>query len=412
MRLAIDGGEPVRKTPFPAGKEIGDEELALVTEVIESRQLNMAGGEKVSQFEAHFADHYEMSHCIGTTSGTSALHVAVGGVDPNPCDEIITAPITDMGTIIAILAQNAIPVFADIDPDTYTITPASIRDRITDRTVAIIPVHLFGNPCDMDAIMEVAAENDLVVIEDTSQAYGTMYQGHRCGTIGHIGSFSLQQSKHITTGDGGLTITDDDKLGDRIRLFANKGWPDYSAKGARNYTQFGFCYRMSELTAAVGLAQLRKLDRITAAYNWAGDLLTEKLQGIDGLQPPKTQPGGVHSYWLYAMRIDEDALGMNREEFATAVTAEGAPCGAGYIGHPIYMYEALRTQHGIYGDTDFPFKSSEFGSGHGFKYEKGYCPEAERALDEMVTLHVNQWFTPEDIQDMADIIHKVAGSKQ
>ncbi|MFP3904958.1 MAG: DegT/DnrJ/EryC1/StrS family aminotransferase, partial [Armatimonadota bacterium] len=172
MRLAIDGGEPVRKKPFPAGKEIGDEELKLVTEVIESRQLNMAGGEKVGQFEAHFADHYQVAHCIGTTSGTAALHVAVGGVDPNPCDEIITAPITDMGTIIAILAQNTIPVFADIDPDTYTVTPESIRHRITDRTVAIIPVHLFGNPCDMDPIMEIAAEHDLVVIEDTSQAYG------------------------------------------------------------------------------------------------------------------------------------------------------------------------------------------------------------------------------------------------
>lgn len=412
MSLAIDGGKPVRDHPFPAGKDIGEEELKLVTEVIRSRKLNLASGEKVDQLEAHFADHYGVGHCVASTSGTSALHIALGAVDPNPCDEIITAPITDMGTVIAIVAQNAIPVFADIDPDTYTIAPDSIRRRITDRTRAIIPVHPFGNACAMDEIMAIADQHDLRVIEDTAQAYGTMYRGRRCGTIGDIGSFSLQQSKHITTGDGGLTVTDDDELAGRIRLFANKGWPNYSAKGARNYTQFGFCYRMTELTAAVGLAQLRKLDRITTGYTWAGDLLTEKISGIEGLTPPQTRQGCVHTYWLYAMRVDAEKLGMSRDRFAAAVSAEGASCGAGYIGAPIYMYEALRAQRGIYGDTRFPFDSSEFGSGHEHVYREGYCPQAERALDEMVTLHVNQWFTEGDIEDMAQIIHKVAASAQ
>lgn len=407
MKLAIHGGEPVRTEPFPSGKDIGAEELALVTEVIESKRLCLHGGEKVPLFEARFAEHYGVRHCTASTSGTSALHVAVGGINPNPGDEIITAPITDMGTIVAILAQNCIPVFADIDPDTYNVSPASISERITDRTAAIMPVHLFGNPCDMDAIMRIAREHNLHVIEDTSQSYGTMYRGRRAGTIGDIGSFSLQQSKHITTGDGGLTITDDDALGERIHLFANKGWPNYSALGAREYRIFGFCYRMTELTAAVGLAQLPKLDRITAGFNWAGDLLTEKLQGIPGIQPPITTPGGVHTYWHYALRVDEQELGMSNVEFARACVAEGAPCGAGYIGCPIYMYEALRKKN-IYGDTLFPFDSKEYGSGHEVPYEEGYCPEAERALNEMASLHVNQYFTEKDIQDMADIVHKVA----
>jgi len=409
MKLAIDGGTPLRTEPFPYRKDIGAEELALVTEVINSGQLCLHGGEKVPQFEARFAQHYGVKHCTATTSGTAALHVAVGGINPNPGDEFITAPITDMGTIIAILGQNCIPVFADIDPATYNVSPASIEERITDRTVGIIPVHLFGNPCDMDAIMDIATRHDLYVIEDSSQAYGTMYAGRRCGTIGHVGAFSLQQSKHITTGDGGLTITDDNELGERIHLFGNKGWPNYSAKGAREYVQFGFCYRMTELTAAVGLAQLRKLDRITAAYNWAGDLLARKLQDIAGITPPATQPDGLHTYWLFALRIDEKVLGMTKERFAEAVTAEGAPCSAGYIGYPIFLYKALREKR-IYGDTLFPFDSGEYGSGHEVPYEPGYCPEAEKALDEMVCLRVNQYFTEEDVRDMADIVRKVAES--
>lgn len=407
MTLAINGGEPLRTTPFPSGKDIGDEEVLAATEVIRSKQLCLHGGEKVPQFEAEFARHYGVKHCTASTSGTSALHVAVGGINPNPCDEIITAPITDMGTIIAILGQNCIPVFADIDPLTYNVSAASIEERITDRTVAIMPVHLFGNPCDMGAIMEVAQRHGLKVIEDTSQSYGTMYNGQRAGTIGDIGTFSLQQSKHITTGDGGLTITDDDALGERIHLFANKGWPDYSALGTRNYTQFGFCYRMTEVTAAIGMAQLRKLDRITAAFNWAGDLLTEKLQGIPGLTPPVTTPGGVHTYWLYALRINAEEFGMSAEEFAQAATAEGAPCGAGYIGKPIYMYKALQEKH-IYGDSGFPYFSKEYGSGHEVPYEGGYCPAAEKALDEMACLWVNQYFSEQDVQDMAGIVCKIA----
>lgn len=409
MKPAIDGGTPLRSEPFPYHKDIGEEELALVTEVIRSRRLCLYGGEKVPQLEAAFAHHYGVGHCTATTSGTAALHVAVGGLNPNPCDEFITAPITDMGTIIAILAQNCIPVFADIDPDTYNVSPASIEERITDRTAGIIPVHLFGNPCDMDAIMAIARRHNVRVIEDTSQAYGAMYKGRRCGTIGDIGAFSLQQSKHITTGDGGLTISDDDELGERIHLFGNKGWPSYSAAGARDYPIFGVCYRMNELTAAVGLAQLRKLDRITAGYNWAGELLTRKLQGIAGLTPPITQPDGLHTYWHFPLRINEEELGMSKERFAEAVTAEGANCSAGYIGCPIFMYEALRNKH-IYGETLFPFESDEFGSGHHVPYEAGYCPEAERALNEMVCLGVNQYFSEQDIQDMADIVHKVAES--
>jgi perosamine synthetase len=256
--LAVNGGTPLRTTPFPSGKDIGEEELRLVQQVVESKLLNHVQGHMVRDFELRFAEQYGVGHCTASMSGTSAIHVAIGAINPDPCDEFIAAPITDMGTIIPILFQNCLPVFADIDPGTYNMSPASIAERITDRTRGIILVHLFGNPCDMDPIMQIARARDLFVIEDCSQAYGTMYKGRRCGTIGHFGCFSLQASKHITTGDGGLTITNDDALGERARLFADKGWPLYSADGARNYLFFGLNYHMTELTAAVGLGSCRR----------------------------------------------------------------------------------------------------------------------------------------------------------
>lgn len=408
-KLAINGGKPVRSTPFPYAKDIGQEELELLQQVIASKQLNRTHGTFVRRFEEAFAEHFGVRWGVASTSGTAAIHVAVGALNLEPCDEVITAPITDMGTVIPILAQNCLPVFADVAPDTYNITADTIRERISDRTRAIIVVHLFGNPCDMEPIMELARERDLYVIEDCSQAHGSVYRGRRVGTIGHLGAFSLQASKHITTGDGGMTITDDEELGERARLFADKGWPRYSAEGARNYLMFGFNYRMTELQGAVGLAQLEKLDRICAARNWAGDLLTRKIAGISGIKPPKVTDGGVHTYWLYALRIDEQALGMTKERFAEAVRAEGAPCSAGYIGKPIFLYEALRRQQ-VYGSSRCPFDCPKYGSGHVIRYEEGICPQTERALNEMVTIPISEFFEQQDVEDMATIIAKVAGA--
>ncbi len=408
-KLAIDGGTPVRSRALPFGKDVGQEELELLRQVIESRNLNRTQGTFVRRFEDAFAEHFGVAHCTASTSGTAAIHVAVGALGLEPCDEVVTAPITDMGTVIPILAQNCLPVFADVDPDTYNVTARTIADRLTDRTRAVIVVHLFGNPCDLDPILDLARDRDLWVIEDCSQAHGSLYRGRRVGTLGHLGAFSLQASKHITTGDGGMTISDDEALGNRARLFADKGWPRYSAAGARDYLSFGFNYRMTELQGAVGLAQLGKLDRICAARNWAGDTLTEKIRGLPGLTPPAVTPGGVHTYWLYALRVDEESLGMTKERFAEAVSAEGLPCGAGYIGKPIFLYEALRAQT-VYGTSHCPFDCPKYGSGHVISYEEGVCPETERALDEMVTLPISEFFEEEDIEDMATILAKVSGA--
>ncbi len=406
--LAINGGTPVRTRPFPnaysaSGRTLGAEELALLREVIESGALNRGAGKKVAQLEEKFAEYMDVAHCTASTSGTAAIHVALGALNPEPGDEIITCPITDMGTVIPILLQNAIPVFADMDRDSRCLDPEDVERRITDRTRAIIPVHLCGNATDMDPIMQLADKHGLAVIEDSSQAYGTLYKGKRVGTIGHIGTFSLQQGKHITTGDGGLTITNDEALGERADLFANKGWPNYGA-GGRDYVCFGVNYRMTELQAAVALAQLDKLDWVVKQRVKFGDMLTEKITGIPGIEPPIVREGDRHTYWFYPLLINQEILGISTDRFVEALQKEGAPASAHYIGKPIFMYDLLREKR-IYGTSNYPWSLQP--AGREVRYEKGETPVTEKILDDMVVISINEKMTEEDVNDIAEAIHKV-----
>src|SRR6266540_7381686 len=206
-----------RRAPF------GWEELRLLRDAVASQNLCCIGGQMVSAFEREFAEAYGSPYAVASTSGTSAIHVALGALDLNPGDEVITAPITDLGTIIPILYQGAIPVFADID-DSYNMDPSEVERKITSRTRAIIAVHLFGNPCDMDAMVRIAKRHNVVLIEDCAQAHFAEYKGRYAGTIGDIGCFSFQQSKHMTTGDGGMTITGNKTYYERMKLFADKGF--------------------------------------------------------------------------------------------------------------------------------------------------------------------------------------------
>ena len=202
-----------------SGRDLGKEELALLREVIESGTLNATKGTMVKKLVKEFAKEYGIRFAHATTSGTAALHTAIAAINPDPGDEIITSPITDIGGIAPILYQNAIPVFADVDPITLNITAEAIEPKITKRTKAILVVHLFGKPADMDPIMALSKKHNLPVIEDCCQAYFAKYKGKNVGTIGEIGCFSLQQGKHMTTGEGGIVITEDPKLERRIRLF-------------------------------------------------------------------------------------------------------------------------------------------------------------------------------------------------
>ncbi len=407
--LALYGGQPIRTQPFPtianaSGRTFGAEELTLLREVIDSGALNRGHGRKVAQLEEEFAAFYGVKHCTASTSGTAAIHIALGAINPEPRDEIITAPITDMGTVIPILLQNCVPVFADVDPATLNMDPADLKRRITERTKAIIPVHLTGAPCDMDPIMALAEKHNLYVIEDCSQAYLTEYKGKWVGTIGHFGCFSLQQSKHISTGDGGLTITNDGALGERAALFANKGWPNYG-QGGRDYVIFGCNYRMTELQGAVGLAQLKKLPDAVRARQERAALLTSLISGIPGVFTPAVPEGGVHTFWFYPLRLDQPALGVSTALFAQALAKEGIPASAHYIGKPIFLYDLLRNKQ-VFGTSHCPWDCPRQPVS-AVRYEPGDCPQTEKALDDLIVVPMNEKFTEQDVRDIAAGIRKV-----
>jgi len=399
------GGKPVRTTPLPSianssGRLFNNEEIKLLMEVIRSGRLNRVYGTFVRKFEAEFAKIMEVKHAIASTSGTAAIHVALGACNIGPGDEVITTPITDMGTIIPILFQNAIPIFADITLETFNLDPKDVERRISDKTQAIIVVHLFGMPAEMDIIMEIAEKHNLYVIEDCAQAYLAEYKGRLVGTIGHMGAFSLQQSKHITSGDGGVTITNDDELAYRARLFADKGWD----REIRRYHPFlGNNYRMTELQGAIALAQLNKLKWVVERRRKLAQLLNRKLEELDGIYPPKVPKYCKHSYWQYPVRVDTEILKVSIKEFSQALKAEGIPNSIGYVP-PVYLQPVLAKKQ-AYKDPRCPFECPLYGKS--IKYEPGMCPNAERIQNHVLVLPWNEFYTKKDIEDIARAFEKL-----
>jgi dTDP-4-amino-4,6-dideoxygalactose transaminase len=403
--LAIHGGVRLRTAPFPSvdradGRTIGAEEREAVLRVLDSGTLCSVVGTETRAFEQEFAALYGVPYATCTTSGTASIHLAVGAVDPAPGDEIIVPPLTDFGTIIPVLRQNAIPVFADVDPVTGILDPASVRSLITERTRAIIVVHLFGNPAPMEEFVAIAREHDLKLIEDCAQAFLTEpgQDGRYAGTYGDIGCFSFQQSKHITTGDGGVVITSDEALGRRMRLFVDKAWPRET--GERTNLFLGANYRMTELQAAVGRAQLPKLKDVVARRREGGQRLAAKLEPLAGIR--STSPAGG-TFWQFPVLIDPKASGGTNAEWAAALTAEGIPVAAGYLPRPLYDTPVLQDGQ-TYGGTGFPYEGVR-------KYGPGLCPEAERLIGEtMLVVAWNENYTRNDVDDIAAAFWKVGSA--
>lgn len=402
-RLAIHGGTPACPNRIaPSGERFGEEEIKLLTEVIRSQKLNCNVGTRVKEFARAFADYMGMKHGVMVTSGTAAIHVALGAVNLNPGDEVITSPITDMGTIYPILAQNAVPIFADLDPDTLCMDPVDVERRITSRTRVILPVHLAGNACNMDGILRVAERHGLYVVEDCAQSFNAKFKGRKVGTMGHLGCFSLNQYKHISCGDGGVTVTNDDRLAERAVLFSDKAWPRQGDR--RDHLFLAPNYRVTELQAAVALAQLKKLDRITNTRRDMGNLLTSLIADAPGVRVPKVYPGGECTYWFYWFRVDAAV----RDEFARALTAEGLPASAGYTPKPVYLYDVLREKK-TYGNSHFPFGYAPFRDpANEIEYKEGLCPVTEQVLKEMIRIGLNEFWTEQHVHDAARAIQKVA----
>lgn len=399
--LAIDGGTPVRSTPFPGRKPFGEEEETLLLEAVRSQNLFGKSGTFVPRFEKAFAEFYGARYAQSCTSGTAAIHLAVGAVNPNPGDEIITAPITDPGSVMPILMQNAIPTFADVDPLTMNMTPESIEATITDRTKAIILVHLFGRSCNTDEVAEIAKAHDVVLIEDCSQCHATMYKDRYAGATGHISCFSLQQSKHMTTGDGGMAITNDEETYIRLKLFADKGW-DYKYMGERDHAFLAPNYRMTELQGAVGVAQMKKVRDVTLRRIALGRQLTDLIADAPGITVLPSPDDREVTWWNYVFHV----TGHDPDRFCEAVKAEGVSVGAHYIGDPIFMRGAFLTKKNTYGTSGFPF-SSEVASRE-YDYNAETTPDAVKALSTVCVMAIHEHMSEEDIRDMGVAIQKVA----
>jgi len=376
----------------------GPEELKFVIQALRSQHLGGTNGKFVAAFEGAFAAAYGVPYAVASTSGTAAVHVALGALDLNPGDEIITGPITDMGTIIPILYQNAIPVFADVD-DTYNMDPRDVERKITARTRAIIVVHLFGNPCDMDAMVDIARRHGIVLIEDCSQAHMTRYKGKLVGTIGDIGCFSFQQSKPMTTGEGGMTITWNSAFHDRMELFVDKGFAR-KGWGPRSYLFHAPNYRITEMVAAVGLAQLRKIHGVVRKRSELGRYMTERLAGLDGVMPAPITPGAEHTFWLYPIRlVDGDP-----KDLASALRETGIVSLPGYTGEPIYLCSESLHSRKTYGDSQFPFASPYASGTH--EYKEGLCPNAERLLDRLLCIPWDESWTRQKVDGVVDVIRR------
>lgn len=375
------------------------EELRLVHRALLSQNLFSVDGKMIPVFEREFAQTYGVPYAVASTSGTAAIHTALGALDLTPGDEVITAPITDLGTIVPVLHQNAIPVFADID-DTYNMDPADVEKKITPRTKAIIVVHLFGNPCNMDAMTDIARRHRIPLVEDCAQAHMSEYKGKYVGTIGDIGCFSFQQSKHMTTGEGGMTITSNREYYERMKFFIDKGWAR-KGWGPRAYLFLAPNYRPTELVGAIGLAQLKKVQDVVRKRHDLGEYLSELLSKIEGVRPAPVTSGAKHSYWLYPMRLPE---GVDANLFAQGMTKENIWVSAGYTGKPIYLCTEALTEKKTYGLSQCPFTCRY--TEKEYEYREGLCPRAEEALKHLICIPLNESWKKEDVKRAVSAVEK------
>jgi dTDP-4-amino-4,6-dideoxygalactose transaminase len=384
------------------GRTLGWEEIEALTEVITSGTLTSTKGRFVRTFESEFARALGVKHAFACASGTAAVHLAVAAINPNPGDEIITTPITDMGALTPILYQGAIPVFADVDDRTCNVTAATIEARLSDRTKAIIVTHLFGNPCGMAEIMELAAARNLPVIEDCAQSFLAADKGRPVGTIGAIGCFSLQQGKHITTGEGGIVTTNDDALARRMFLYINKAW-GYGDVNADHYF-LALNYRMSELQGAVALAQLPKLQGVVAQRTRLADRLTAQLQDVPGIEVPWSSPEALHVYWKYSVMVDDGVIEGGAPALARSLKLYNIASAPRYIQKPAFMCAVIRDQRTL-GNSRWPFTLA---TPEAVDYDRCRFPGTFRALDRILVLPWNERYTEEHVDYLAASLRTAA----
>ena len=398
--LALHGGEKAVKKSAHLPIRWGEPERERLNAMLGQDSLLYWKGPQTALLIERFQKLCPLKHVMNCSSGTAALHIAVAAAGIGPGDEVITAPITDIGTVIGVIYQQGVPVFADLEASTYNLDVGDVERRITPKTKAIIAVHLAGNPCDMAALKAVADRHNLTLIEDCAQAWGARYRGQPIGTMGHIACFSLQNSKLITCGDGGLVGSNDERFGPLLQRFGDKGFD--RLKGSL-FEVFATNYRMSEPQAAVAAAQLDRLEGIVTQRARLGNLLSEKISGLSGIQPHRVASTDRCSYWFYMFRLQPSAFRCDRAEFVKALAAEGVPAAAGYIPVPLHRNPVF-LKHGFFAGR-WPIR--EFGM-TSMDYSKENCPVAEAILETGVRVTIHEAMTEDYVLSVAEAIRKVA----
>ncbi len=419
--LAIKGGKPVRTKFFPPYNTIGKEEKEAVLKVLDSGNLSQflgawgsdfLGGPTVRRFEEAWCKAIGISHSVSVNSNTSGLFAAMGACNIQPGDEVIVSPYTMSASAIAPMVYGGIPVFADIDSDSFCLDPKSIESKITPYTKAILVVHIFGHPADMDTIMEIAKKYQLKVVEDCAQAPMGKYKGKYVGTIGDIGVFSLNYHKHIHTGEGGVIVTNNKELAEKLQLIRNHGENVVEAKGETDLTNMvGYNYRMTEVEAAIGIEQLKKLPSLLERRLENAEFLHHSLGSIHGLSsPPWVDKDSLHTFYVQPLKYDQQKLEVHRNDFVNAIKAEipsaalreTAPLiSAGYV-KPLYLQPIYQQRVSVCSFNCDHYK--------GFvDYSKGICPVAEKMhFTELITHeYMRPGMTKSDLKDVVNAFEKV-----
>ncbi len=389
-KLAIEGGKAVRDSFLPYGKQwVTEEEIDGIAEVLRSDWITT--GPTLKKFEEAFAKFVGAKYAVAVSSGTAALHIAVSATGIGKGDEVITTPFTFAATSNVVLLRGGRPVFADIKSDTYNIDQREIKEKITPKTKAIIPVHYAGQPCDMDEIRYIAQENDLTVIEDASHAVSAEYKGRRIGSISEMSTFSFHPVKNMTTGEGGMVTTNDNELAELLQMYRNHGINKDANKrfgkhGSWYYEMqnLGLNYRLTDIQAALGLSQLKRLpelqkrrEEIVISYNEFFDMIPEII-------PPFVKSDVKHSWHLYSVQVNPNKLNRDRNRIFEALRAENIGVNVLYI--PVHLH---------------PFYKKMFG------YKEGDYPAAEKVFKNIITLPLFPRMKDNDVEDVCKAIEKV-----
>ena len=407
-KLAKEGGAKAVKTKPGKWVRWDEREKQQLGTAVDQPSLfywqGRGANKQTATFIERFKEYCPREHVVTCSSGTAAVHIAIAAAGIGPGDEVITTPISDIGSITGILFQQGVPVFADLGESTYNLDAKSVERCITPRTKAIIAVHLAGTPCDLAPLKALADRFRLVLIEDCAQAWGAKYRGQPVGSIGHVACYSLMNSKHIGAGDGGVVASSDPRIGPALLKFADKGNDRTDAHYTWDKTAvLATNYRMSELQAGFAAVQLTRLEGIAAKRAALGRVLIEGISGLPAVIPPTLDAADRGTFWFFYFRLRMDKLRCTRAEFAEALRAEGAACSPGYIPVPLYKLPYFQN-HGFFAGR-WPIK--ELGLTK-MDYTQVKCPEAEAILTTGIQCTLNESMDEALMRETAAAVRKVA----